>query len=170
MKWISDSEEFCRALGITKVITKCIVSFWKLLIHVTFFFFPTNPVKLSTSFIYCAYHQSWLIPWGRSILITREYSTILWRVNSLALISSSALFQWFYIIFAYVNLSGIGMHFIIIYILAWVQLDICRFVYNLKSVLRPILLGLHPVCILLSIVCHFIMKNYSIVCPFLLIH
>ena len=49
----------------------------------------------------------------------------------LALISFSALFEWFYIIFAYINISGIGMHFIITDILAWIQLD--RLMYPEKA-------------------------------------
>ena len=144
MRWISDSEEFCRALGITKVITKCIVTFffgivtfWKLLIHMWLFFFFFLPIQWNWVlhlFIVLIIRVDWFPEEGVSYSLSpSQESTALScdGLKVLALISFSALFEWFYIIFAYINISGIGMHFIITDILAWIQLD--RLMYPEKA-------------------------------------
>lgn len=176
VRWISDFEECYGALGIALVITKYIVGFWKLLIHVwlkvTLFLSNASFTEYFTSFTeYSIYQVCWSSELTDSL---RDMSSVFSSFSPsqessavyhdrllivLALTSSRALFQWFYIIFSYVNISGIGIHFIIIDVLEWLQLGISRLMYNLKNVFPPHPLRSASFCQLFY---HFIMKNYFI--------
>ena len=86
-----------------------------------FFFLPIQWNWVLHLFIVLIIRVDWFPEEGVSYSLSpSQESTALScdGLKVLALISSSALFQWFYIIFAYVNIYGIGMHFIITDILA----------------------------------------------------